>query len=339
MARKRLSGPLPDYLDPDPVLRLSGVPPGSHGLSPRAPIAQIATEAATLAAFDAVATALRTAREGGRMVLSLPLDTVVLDHLIRDRIDTDTEAMTALKASLRARGQQTPIEVAEIPGGRYGLISGWRRCLALAALQAETGEARFASVLALVRRPGSGTGSGGGSDAYVAMVEENEIRAGLSFYERARIVIRAVEAGIYPSEKAALQGLFSTASYAKRSKVKSFVPVVAALDGVLRFPARIPERTGLALAQALGAGPGFAVRAATALQAAAPATPEAEAAVLARLLRPDVGPDVGPSGVQSPGGSLSGVHLSGGPGRVVLEGAGVDQAFLDRLRHWLDGSE
>ena len=53
----------------------------------------------------------------------------------------------------------------------YGLISGWRRLTALQALHAETGEARFATVQALVRRPETA------ADAYVTMVEENEIRA------------------------------------------------------------------------------------------------------------------------------------------------------------------
>ena len=89
----------------------------------------------------------------------------------------DADEMAALVASLRARGQQVPIEVVarEAKGtGRngYGLISGLRRVMALREIGA-------AEVLALVRRPETS------SEAYLAMVEENEIR-GRHFLLRTR---------------------------------------------------------------------------------------------------------------------------------------------------------
>jgi ParB family transcriptional regulator, chromosome partitioning protein len=349
MARKRLGGPLPDYLD-------GGVMPPAPG--PALPIAQVAGDAAAMAALAAVSEELASARATGRMVLALPLAAVVEDHLIRDRVAQDPEEMEALMQSIAARGQQTPVEVAEIgsdAGGamRYGLISGARRMTALRTLQARTGEARFGTVLALLRRPE------GGADPYVAMVEENEIRVGLSFYERARIVMRAVEAGVYDSEKKALQGLFATASFAKRSKIKSFIPIVAALDGVLRFPVRIPERLGLRLSKALEA-PGFAARAQAALAAAAPATAEAEAAVLTALLGAGsaapvaVADDSGPAPVAGnrasegasetageKAGDLScdlpgGLRMTVAGNRIVIEGPGVDTPLVDALRGWLD---
>jgi hypothetical protein len=229
---------------------------------------------------------------------------------------------------------------------RYGLISGARRMTALRELLAETGEARFATVLALLRRPE------GGAEPYVAMVEENEIRVGLSFYERARIVMRAVEAGVYDSEKKALQGLFATASFPKRSKIKSFIPIVAALDGVLRFPARLSERLGLRLSKALEE-PGFAAMATAALQAAAPATAEAETAVLEGLLRPaapapevvlveeDTGPPA-PAVARDPGPREMSCDLPGGlrmnaaGNRIVIEGPGVDGGLVAALRDWLE---
>jgi ParB family chromosome partitioning protein len=80
--------------------------------------------------------------------------------------------MDALKASLAARGQQTPIEVVELVEGRYGLISGWRRLHALRANGAKT-------VKAIITAPREV------SDAYVAMIEKNEIRVDLSYFERA----------------------------------------------------------------------------------------------------------------------------------------------------------
>ena len=107
----------------------------------------------------------------------------------------------------------------------YGLISGWRRLAALKALHAETGEARFATVQALVRRPETA------ADAYVNMVEENEIRLGLSHYERARVAALATERGIFESEKKALLALFATASRAKRSRIRAFLDIYHALDG------------------------------------------------------------------------------------------------------------
>lgn len=322
MARKRLGGPLPDYLEgaaspPAPMAAL--------------PIAQVAGDAAAMAALAEVSEELASARAGGRMVLALPLDAIAEDYLIRDRVAQDPEEMAALMQSIAARGQQTPVEVVELGPGRYGLISGARRMTALRRLAEETGEARFGTVLALLRRPE------GGADPYVAMVEENEIRVGLSFYERARVVMRAVEAGVYDSEKKALQGLFATASFPKRSKIKSFIPVVEALDGVLRFPARIPERLGLRLSKALGER-GFRARAIAALRAAKPATAEAEARVLTGLLRPGTPEEEGPDVIETepdPAGSGPDLRLTVTDGRVVIEGRAVDADFVAALREWV----
>jgi hypothetical protein len=291
----------------------------------RPPIAQVAGASAAEAALEAVTAELREAEEEGRMIRALPLETVETGFLRRDRLQADPEEMAALRESLRARGQQTPIEVQALAPGedgapRWGLISGWRRMLALKGLFEETGEARFGTVLALVRRPEAM------ADAYVAMIEENEIRAGISFYERARVVRRAVEAGVYDSEKQALQSLFSTASAPKRSKIKSFIPIVERLDGVLAFPTHIPERTGLALSKALAEDAGFAARLEKRLSAARPETPEAEAAVLAKALK---GPGAGPPAPQP------GVRLRESPGKLVLDGAGVDAAFTAKLKAWL----
>lgn len=319
MARKRLGGPLPDYLEG------AGTPPAPLAALP---IAQVAGDAAALAALAEVTEELASARAEGRMVLALPLDAIAEDYLIRDRVAQDPEEMAALMQSIAARGQQTPVEVVELGPGRYGLISGARRMTALRRLAQETGEARFGTVLALLRRPE------GGADPYVAMVEENEIRVGLSFYERARVVMRAVEAGVYESEKKALQGLFSTASFPKRSKIKSFIPVVEALDGVLRFPARIPERLGLRLSKALEV-PGFRDRAIAALAAAAPATAEAEAQVLTGLMRPEgkVVAEDEPLLVEP--AEEEDLRLSAAPGKVTITGPGVTAEFIAALREWV----
>ncbi|MFD2858438.1 ParB/RepB/Spo0J family partition protein [Seohaeicola zhoushanensis] len=198
-----------------------------------------------------MAEALASARAEGRLIETLPLSAIDPHHLVRDRMAQDPEEMEALTASLLARGQQTPIEVVALPqprgGHTHGLVSGLRRLSALQELEREHG-ARFATVKALVVAPPDRQA------AYVAMVEENEIRANLSLYERARIALKAWQEGIYPTRKLALQGLFGAVSRSKRSKINSLVDVVEALDGVLRFPTAISEKLGLELAKAVEAG-------------------------------------------------------------------------------------
>ena len=111
---------------------------------------------------------------------------------------------------------------------------------------------------ALVRRPETA------ADAYVAMVEENEIRLGLSQYERARVAARAAARGVFADEEAALRALFATACRPKRSRIRAFLALYHGLDAALRFPAAIPERLGLALVERLREGRGPAIAAALA---------------------------------------------------------------------------
>jgi ParB family chromosome partitioning protein len=152
-----------------------------------APIARVSRETASEAAFAEVAEALASARSEGRLIIKLALDTIVTGHLVCDRIAFSPDDMAALKASLQARGQQVPIEVVALDQeGRFGLISGLRRVMALRDIGAT-------DVLALVRQPKNSAA------AYLAMVEENEIRVGVSFYERARVAAEAAKLGLYDS--------------------------------------------------------------------------------------------------------------------------------------------
>jgi len=283
--RKRLTPPAPQDLDTGgAMLETKSVFPNYPlGVSPKLrsaqpPISHVAGDAATAAALAEVSAELHAARTQGRMVQPLALDMIDAAHLVRDRVVVDPDEMAALRASIDARGQQTPIEVVETAQG-YGLISGWRRLTALRSLFEETGEARFANVQALVRKPVDA------ADAYVAMVEENEIRVGLSYFERARIVLRAIEEGVYPSEKKALNGLFGAGSRTKRSKIKSFLPVVSELGGLLAHPAAIGERTGLALSRRLQDDAGFAGDLKAQLRARSNGKAESEQAVLQAALK------------------------------------------------------
>jgi ParB family transcriptional regulator, chromosome partitioning protein len=327
--RVRLTPPQETYLAPAPVENKTLNGPFGSVSRNAAPIAQMAGDAATAAALHEVSHELQSARAEGRLIQQVPLTAIEVDHLLRDRIHHDDEDMTALRASLRARGQQTPIDLVDLGAGRYGLISGWRRLMALSDLHAETGDARFSTVQALLRRPD------GSQDAYLAMVEENEIRVALGHYERGRIAAKAAEAGVYPDLQTALRHLFSSASRAKRSKIGTFVAIYHQLDGVLRFPAAISERLGLALAAALEADTGLGPRLAQVLARANPQTPAAEQAVLARALRPAKGPKMPKGQSEVVPGIWLAVAGKGVSARYTLSGPGLDQDFGTRLTNWL----
>lgn len=345
MARKRLSAPFGDR-EPLPPEGVPDTPPASRppGLS-APPISRVAGEAATAAALDELAGEMARARAEGRMVEVIPIAAVEAGHLVRDRVGLDEEELAALMESLRQHGQRAPIEVIELAasaegGRRYGLISGWRRLTALSRLRAETGEARFATVLAFLRRPEAA------AEAYVAMVEENEIRADLSYYERARIAAKAVEAGAFPDRTAALRALYATASRSKRSKIGSFLVLHDALEAALRFPAAIGERLGLALAARLEADPGFAAALKHALAVARPPSAAEEGKILLQMLtsspgaasRPtEEGAPSLPSATELAPGIWLSERMTGRTGRLGLSGPGVTPALRKALVVWLSG--
>ena len=309
--RKRLEMPVMEPVSPDLETK-SAIP-----RTPRArmPIAEVAGDTAGRAALEEVAREMTAAEEEGRVVKRLPLDRIVAQHLSRDRMALDAGEMEVLKASLRARGQQTPVEVVGL-GGSYGLISGLRRVEALKAI----GETH---VLALVRKPAAA------ADAYQAMVEENEIRSDLSFYERANIAALCVGQGVYQTPRAAVQGLFAHAPAPKRSKILKFLVIRDALGKSLRFPAAISEKLGLKLAAAIEADRSVARRLSDALRKTPPADAAAERQAIERALKQPAANKPAEAEI------VPGVRLETGKGRAVISGAGVDKAFLDALRDWV----
>ena len=331
--RKRLS---PAAIHTEiPLETKSAFAPPALPAASRAPIADVARDASTQAALEALSDTMAQARNTGRMVLSLPLGAIVLDHLVRDRVAVDDAEMTALKASLRARGQQTPIEVMAFGDGRYGLISGWRRCKALMALHAQYGDGGFGEVDALLRQPEDA------AEAYLAMVEENEIRVGLSYFERARIALKSVEQGVFDTQQAALRDLYQSASRAKRSKIGSFVRIVDALDGHLKYPEAIGERFGLALSKALDTRPRLLRKIVGALKAEAPGSAEAELALLSAQVAassPNKASNI--PAKQAPKRRLdSGSDVNvvmNKDGNFALSGAGVDAKLRKALLKWLE---
>ena len=226
------------------------------------------------------AAAWRQAQDEGRVVSDLPLDAIVLDHVLRDRMVVEASEMEELKASIRSNGLRHPVEVIALDAGQYGLISGWRRITALLELRAEN--AGFATVKAFVR-PAPEAGA-----LYTAMVEENELRAQLTPYERGRIAVMAARLGAFVDTEAAIETIFAAASKAKRSKIRSFAYVHEELGDRLQFPTELSERNGLRLAYALREGYGDALR--QALRGALRSGPTYEWALLEpieRLPEPD----------------------------------------------------
>ena len=292
------------------------------------PVARIAADAASQAALDDLAEELRQARESGRMILDLPLSAIDATHLHRDRMHLDPDEMEALKASIASRGQQAPIEVVALADNRFGLISGARRLAALTVLHRDSGDDRFGRVKALLRPFDKAP------EAYLAMVEENEIRADLSFYERARLAAEAARIGVFASPSAAVKALFVHAPPAKRSKILNFVALHDAIGPALRFPEAIPEKLGLALAKALEDAQ-VKVRLEQKLKDAAPADAAGERAVLEAALRPGAQPATAPQPQDVAFEVTPGIKLKGSPGKAILSGKGVTQDLLEDLAEWL----
>ena len=311
----------------NPDLTASDVPASKPSTMLRAPIADVVSDASRNAALEEMNAVMTQARRGGQLVISLPLAQIDTNHLVRDRMVVNDAEMKVLKASLRARGQQTPIEVVDLGGDQYGLISGWRRCQALGTLHKEgQGDG---TVLALLRRPQLA------SDAYIAMVEENEIRVGLSYFERARIAARATQQGVFETQKQALLQLYASASRAKRSKIRSFLTVVAHLDGTVKFPGAIGERLGLQLSQRLDQDQDFAASLVARLKKAAPQDAGAEQKLLISAL-------IKRGAEKSEARSYRDHALGRGviartheDGRIELRGAPVPAEVCSELLHWL----
>ncbi|WP_108262924.1 ParB/RepB/Spo0J family partition protein [Mangrovicoccus ximenensis] len=192
------------------------------------------------------------AREDGRVVELVPLDDIDLHALARDRrmLDRAGEAWEELKASIAARGQQVPVELGprDGPDGKWRLISGYRRVSVLRELFEETGDPQFSEVRALIRAQRATL------EDMVAMIEENEIRQDVSFYERGRICCLAAEQGVCETVDDAILALFPNSSRNRRYKIRNFTVIHTVFGPYLDYPEAIGERLGARLAQAVKDG-------------------------------------------------------------------------------------
>lgn len=224
----------------------------------------------------------RTAQEEGRVLVAVPVDQVRTDDLPRDRLDLEAAAasdeMEELKASIRARGQKEPVEVWR-DGDVYQLKKGWRRLTALRQLLAETGEERFATVVARV------AGAEGRLDRYIDMVEENVVREDLTFAEMAQV---AMEAGADPEVEgdadAMVGRLYASLHKMKRSYIRAFVTLLQEVGDVLPVPRAVSRDLGVEVARAIRAGQGDVGTLRSALARAR--TAEGQTAALAAFVSP-----------------------------------------------------
>ncbi|AHD11927.1 ParB/RepB/Spo0J family partition protein [Phaeobacter gallaeciensis] len=348
--RRRLSAP--DASEIEAIEEGFATKPGINPFDPAPggvaasapPIAKVSAEAAQLHGMASVADRVemardkadaerwRAAEEAGETVLRIPLAEIDRDYLRRDRMQMDEEELDELTASIRSHGLRSPVEVIALEEG-YGLVSGFRRLEAYARLNRS--EDGFAAIPAFLRR---GADS---ADAYVAMIEENELRANLTPYERGRIAVLVAGQGVFPSVELAVDALFGAASKAKRSKVRSFAAVHEGLGDLLRYPNALSEKAGLKLAAALRSGGQGTLR--SALAGADPVDERAEWRLLEAVLA-DAGPtpEAKPRGGRprqvtrlaarrlSSGGDLS-AEVAPTTVRIDLKGRSLDPEQVEAL--------
>jgi ParB family chromosome partitioning protein len=210
----------------------------------------------------------------------IPLTEIDDAALARDRGTLDEDALTELRLSIAASGLRMPVELFQLseprPPHRYGLLSGLRRLQAYQALHELTGQERYTAIPAFLRAPGSM------AEALASMVEENEIRAELSPWERGRIAWVAHRQEIFPTIEEAVAKLYPAANKVKRSRLRTLAHLADELDGFLTAPERLSLRQALRLASALSAGFGDVIR--TALEESRADNPQTQWQLLLPIL-------------------------------------------------------
>lgn len=263
--RRRLEAPSSADLDRIEQEFRSETPGRAGPVRGIAPIAQVAAETAAVsqtegadaraarARAEADAARLQSAQEQGLLMVELPVEQIDEAAMIRDRMVMNEDDLLEMRQSIAAHGLRLPIEVFELErpghdGQLYGLLSGYRRLMAVRGLLELTEAPKYARIRVLIR-PRTEADA-----AFVSMVEENEVREELSHFERGRIAVIAANQGAFANTEDAVDKLFATGSKAKRSKVRSFALIFEELGDMLQFPEGLTERRGLRLAGALRRG-------------------------------------------------------------------------------------
>lgn len=175
----------------------------------------------------------------------IPIAEIDEAALPRDRSVIDPAALDELAASILRHGLRLPVELNRAETG-YALVSGYRRLMAYRRLEQRHG-ARFATIPALVRPAESLI------DGFARVVEENDIRQGLTPWDRGRTLVVARETGLDTLD-AALAKLYPHADRRKRARLRILAEVVEAMDGWIEAPEDWSENRLLRLGAVLRAG-------------------------------------------------------------------------------------
>jgi ParB family chromosome partitioning protein len=177
-------------------------------------------------------------------LLDIPTDQIDAEALPRDRATSDPEAFAELRLSILRDGLRQPIELYRCADGAarpYGLISGHRRLAAVRDLG-------HATIPAFLRSPASI------GDALAAMVTENEMRAQITPWEKARLILTCLDSALFDTPDAAIDGLFPALSRQKRSRLRGHLRVAETFGNRLSTPERLSVARLDRLASALRAG-------------------------------------------------------------------------------------
>lgn len=178
-------------------------------------------------------------------MLHIPLTEIDPAALLRDRTALDPDALAQLQHSIATEGLRTPIEVWQLStprdGHTYGLISGLRRLTAARALGMQT-------IPAFLRTPETL------AQALTAMVTENEVRTPVSPWEKANLILNAVDEGHFDTPDAAIAALFPSLPRTSRLRLRAHVTVVEALGPLLAQPETLATRQLDSLSAAIASG-------------------------------------------------------------------------------------
>ncbi len=200
----------------------------------------------------------------------IPLDQIDENALPRDRSALDETDLSDLTLSIAAHGLRMPVEVFPSTGPKpYGLISGFRRLSAHRELTLST-------IPAFIRQPADIP------SALAQMIEENEIRADITPWERAKIVLTAIEHGYFDTIDQALPRLYPTYDHNRRARLRAVAEVVTHFgDHALTDPRSLSQRQLTRLATNLRAGMGDTML--VALQESSDKSPATQWSLLAAI--------------------------------------------------------
>ena len=200
---------------------------------------------------DALAHEFVKAQGQGLVMRRIPLDAVRCTKLTRDRSDVDAGDLQELCDSIAAIGLSNPIRVEQSENG-FELVQGLRRLSAFRRLNAQNPAGGYDAIPAVVMEAGETLDM-----LYRRMVDENLIRADVSFAEMARLAeaYAADPETSAPDPDAAVDLLFGSVGKQKRSYIRGFVRLLSMAGPVLKFPQALPRALGLALRKELEADP------------------------------------------------------------------------------------